>query len=377
MVERGGNKMKRRTGLSSGLSALMLATAIMSPSGVITTLNTPAEHFLAMMTTFPTNPFYNPSFGYSNFHYIMRGASGTDQVPIAIYSNTDSGNLICGRSCPDYTLYNAVQGTLYIPIGLASDHAAYNDCVAAICGVNFANWSYKLPTGIPDYCSGQPTSLPGLDNSNRCYDVRGFDLQGGVTGANGGILLTSANPAGDPTCTNYNGGTPDKGNVPSNSCWAADYAVVQAAQAVNPPCISGVTACISSSSVTAESNTTLVNPIINGKQYNGTFVRIGTQITQKTWYIYREITSLAIQIMPPTITIVCTKTNSGVANVCTGSNANACGLLAMGKCDALPQPLTALRTFRKEINTASLLTNTRISFGLNVVGFGGLAGSQG
>src|SRR5207245_10713921 len=155
--------MKRRTGPSSSLSALILATAIMSPSGVITTLNPPAEHFLAMMTTFPTNPFYNPSCGYSNFHYVTRGTSGTDQVPIAIYSNTPSGNMICGRSCPDYTLYNAVQGTLYIPIGLASDHAAYNDCVAAICGINFANWSYKLPPGIPAAYSAQPTSLPRLD----------------------------------------------------------------------------------------------------------------------------------------------------------------------------------------------------------------------
>ncbi|OLB47051.1 hypothetical protein AUI07_02465 [archaeon 13_2_20CM_2_53_6] len=376
MVERGRNKMKRRTVLNSSLSALILATAIVGPSGIITTQNTPAENFLATMTTFPTNPFYNPSFGYSNFHYVMRGASGTDQVPIAIYSNTASGNLICGKSCPDYTLYNANQGTLYIPIGLASDHVAYNDCVSAICGINFANWSYKLPTGIPDYCSGQPTSLQGLDNSNRCYDVRGFDLQGGVTGANGGILLTSANPAGDPTCTNYNGGTPDKGNVPSNSCWAADYAVVQAAQAVNPPCISGVTACISSSSVTAESNTTVVDPIINGKKHNGTFVQIGTQITQKTWYIYREITSLAVQIIPPTITLVCTKTNTGVTNVCTGSSANVCGLFAIDKCDPMPSLISALPTFKKEINTASLLTNTRISFGLNVVGFGGLTCNQ-
>src|SRR5260370_25905147 len=206
--------MKRRTGLSISLSALILATAIMSPSGVITTLNTPAEHFLAMMTTFPTNPFYNPSFGYSNFHYIMRGASGTDQVPIAIYSNTASGNLICGRSCPDYTLYNPVQRTLYIPIGLASNHVAYNDCVSAICGINFANWSYKLPTGIPDYCSGQPTSLPGLDNSNRCYYVSGFDLQGGVTGANGGILLTYTNPAEHPTSTPHKPSTPDQRKTP-------------------------------------------------------------------------------------------------------------------------------------------------------------------
>ena len=350
--------------------------AVMATSGSITIRHTPSAKFLAMMTTFPTNPFYNPTYGYSNFHYTMRGMSGMDQVPIAVYSNTASGNLICGKSCPDKTLYSAAQGTLYVPIGLASDFVAYNDCVSVICGINLANWSYKLPMGIPDYCSGQPTNLPGLDNSNRCYDVRGFDFQGGVTGANGGILLTSPNPAGDPTCTNYNGGAPDKGNVPSNSCWAADYAVVQAAQAVNSPCVSGVTACISGSSVTATSNTTVVNPIINGKQYNGTFVRIGTQITQKTWYIYREITSLAIQIVPPTITIVCTKTNSGVTNVCTGSNANACGLFAMGKCDPMPSLISALPTFQKEINTASLLTNTRISFGLNVVGFGGLACSQ-
>src|SRR5437016_12532542 len=286
--------MNRRTGLSSSLSALIMAPAIVGPSCTITTQNAPAEDFLGSMDTFSTNPFYNPSFGYSNLPYVMRGASGTDQVPIAIYSNSASGNLICGKSCPDYTLYNANQGTLYIPIGLASDHVAYNDCVSAICGINFANWSYKLPTGIPDYCSGQPTSLPGLDNSNRCYDVRGFDLQGGVTGANGGILLTSANPAGDPTCTNYNGGTPDKGNVPSNSCWAADYAVVQAAQAANPPCISGVTACISSSSVTAESNTTVVDPFINRIQYNITLDQHGTQITQTRRTVNTEITILTV-----------------------------------------------------------------------------------
>src|SRR5205807_9224506 len=141
--------------------------------------------FLATMTTFPTNPFYNPSFGYSNFHYVMRGASGTDQVPIAIYSNTASGNLICGKSCPDYTLYNANQGTLYIPIGLASDHVAYNDCASAICGINFANRSYNLPTGISDYRSGQPTTLQGPDNPNPCSDVRGCTLQGGVAASHG------------------------------------------------------------------------------------------------------------------------------------------------------------------------------------------------
>ncbi len=368
--------MKRRSGIIDGLSILLLATASMGSSGSITIQNGPTEHFLSMLTGFPTNPFYNPNYGYSNFHYTVRGASAADQVPIGVYSNTDGGNLVCGKSCSNNTLYNAALGTLYIPIGLASDYVAYNDCVSIICGINLANWSYKLPMSIPDYCSGQPTSLPGLDNSNRCYDARGFDLQGGVTGANGGILLTSSNPAGDPTCTNYNGDTPDKGNVPSNSCWAADYAVVQAAQAVNPPCISGATACISSSSVTAISNMTVVNPIINGRQYNGTFVQLGTQITQKTWYIYREITSLAIQIVPPTITLLCTKTNAGVANVCTGSNANVCGPFGVGKCDPMPSLIGALPTFQKEINTVALLTSTRISFGLNVVGFGGLSCSE-
>jgi len=151
--------MKRRAGLSSSLSALILVTAIVGPSGIFTTQNTPAEHFLEMMTAFPTNPFYNPSYGYSNFHYVMRGASGTESGSYCDLFQHPSGNMICGKSCPDYTLYNAAQGTLYIPIGLASDHVAYNDCVSAICGINFANWSYKLPTGIPDYCSGQPTSL--------------------------------------------------------------------------------------------------------------------------------------------------------------------------------------------------------------------------
>src|SRR6266516_3270145 len=233
----------------------------MGSSGSITIQNGPTEHFLSMLTGFPTNPFYNPNYGYSNFHYTVRGVSAADQVPIGVYSNTDGGNLVCGKSCSNNTLYNAALGTLYIPIGLASDYVAYNDCVSIICGINLANWSYKLPMSIPDYCSGQPTSLPGLDNSNRCYDARGFDLQGGVTGANGGILLTSSNPAGDPTCTNYNGDTPDKGNVPSNSCWAADYAVVQAAQAVNPPCSAGAAACISSSSVTAISNMTVINTV--------------------------------------------------------------------------------------------------------------------
>jgi hypothetical protein len=361
---------------ANALPVLLLAIAILGSSGRITIQYAGGGRFLAGMTSFPTNPFYNPSYGYSNFHYAMRGASGADQVPIAAYSNTLGGNLICGKSCPDHTLYSAAQGTLYIPIGLASDHITYNDCVSVICGITLANWSYKLPMGIPDYCSGQPTNLPGLDNSTRCYDVRGFDLQGGVTGANGGILLTSANPPGDPTCANYNGVTPDKGNLPSNSCWAADYAVVEAAQAVNPPCISGVTSCISSSSITATSNTTVVNPIVNGRQYNGTFIQLGTQITQKTWYIYREITSLAIQIVPPTITPICTKTNTGVTDVCAGSNANVCGLFGMGKCDPTPALVSALPVFQKQINAASLLTNTRISFGLNVVGFGGLSCDQ-
>jgi hypothetical protein len=282
--------VKRRSGLLGGLSILVLATAIMGSNASITIPNARTEHFLSTMTSFPTNPFYNPNYGYSSFRYTMRGTTGIDQVPIAVYSNTPSGNLICGESCPVNTLYNAARGTLYVPIGLASDYVTYDDCVSTICGISLANWSYKLPIGIPDYCSGQPTNLLGLDNSNRCNDVRGFDLQAGITGANGGILLTSANPTGDPTCTNYNGGTPDKGNVPSNSCWAADYAVVQSAQAVNPPCISGVTACITSSSVTATSNTTVVNPIFSLEPKSPR--RLGTSIARSQVYPSRSYRQL-------------------------------------------------------------------------------------
>src|SRR5437667_12189011 len=109
--------------------------AVMATSGSITIRHTPSAQLLPMMTTFPTNPFYNPAYGYSNFHYTMRGMSGTDQVPIAVYSDTTSGNLICGKSCPNNTLFNAAQGTLYIPIGLASDHVAYNHCASTIYGI--------------------------------------------------------------------------------------------------------------------------------------------------------------------------------------------------------------------------------------------------
>jgi Carboxypeptidase regulatory-like domain len=74
--------------------------------------------------------------------------------------------------------------------------------------------------------------------------------------------------------------------------------------------------------------------------------------------------------------MLCTKTNTGPANACTGSNASVCGFFAMGKCDPMPSLIGALPIFQNEINAVSVLTNTRISFGLNVVGFGGLPCSK-
>jgi len=115
----------------------------------------------------------------------------------------------------------------------------------------------------------------------------------------------------------------------------------------------------------------VINPIVNGKQFNGTFVQIGTQVTQQTWYIYREITSLTLQIVPPAIVPRCVKTNSGSANVCN-SDVSICGFFAIGRCDPMRTLTGSLPGLVSDINKVSILTSTRISFGLNSVGFGGL-----
>src|SRR2546427_9655543 len=278
---------------SAGLALLLVATVALS---CLSTVRSNIPYVVPGKSeepTFPTNPFYNPGPCAScttSFQYIVNGRSGIQTESASIGS--------CGGLCNGLFVVSA--GTMYDPVGMLGEGVVYNDCLGIVCGINLATWSLKLPSGIPDDCVPNIPLASGT-TSTSCVDVRGFDLSGTVTGALGGILLTSATPVGDPTCTKFLGATPDKGNIPANACWTTDYQIVQAGQSVNPSCIEGVTACITSSSITSKSNTTVINPIVNGKQYNGTFVQIGTQVTQQTWYIYREITSLALQIVPPAI----------------------------------------------------------------------------
>jgi len=356
----------RRSLDSAGLALLLVATVALSSSAVRGNIPhvVPAK---SEEPAFPTNPFYNPGPCAScttSFQYFANGRSGIQTQSASIGS--------CGGLCSGLFVVSA--GTMYDPVGMLGEGVVYNDCLGIVCGINLATWSLKLPSGIPDACVPNIPLASGT-TSTSCVDVRGFDLSGTVTGALGGILLTSATPVGDPTCTKFLGATPDKGNIPANACWTTDYQIVQAGQSVNPPCIEGVTACITSSSITSKSNTTVINPIVDGKQYNGTFVQIGTQVTRQTWYVYREITSITLQIVPPAIVPRCVKTNSGSANVCN-SDVSICGFFAIGKCDPMRTLTSSLPGLVSDINKVSILTSTRISFGLNSVGFGGLTCSE-
>src|SRR5207245_8998423 len=129
---------------------------------------------------------------------------------------------------------------MYEPIGVLAEGVAYSDCIGLVCRINLATWSLKLPSGLPDSCVPSLLLTSGATASS-CVDVRGFDLSGTVAGALGGILLTSATPVGDPTCTQFLGAPPDKGDIPAHACWTTDDQIVQAAQAIHPPSIQGST----------------------------------------------------------------------------------------------------------------------------------------
>src|SRR5207245_1498400 len=105
---------------------------------------------------------------------------------------------------------------MYDPIGMLAEGVAYSDCIGLVCGINLATWSLKLPSGLPDSCVPSLPLTSGATASS-CVDVRGFDLSGTVTGALGGILLTSATPVGDPTCTQFLGTTPDMVCLPRDN----------------------------------------------------------------------------------------------------------------------------------------------------------------
>ena len=352
-----------QTGFACTCLALLIVTAVITPMSTVRDNNLGPPSTIREELSYPTNPFYDPGPCESctnSLHYAARGYPGIQTLSAPIGS--------CGGVCNGLFLVSA--GTLYDPVGMLAEGIVYDDCIGIICGINLATWSVKLPPGIPDACV---TNIPLAADaaSSSCVDVRGFDLSGTATGALGGILLTSATPVGDPTCANFLGATPDKGNVAANACWTTDYQIVQAGQSINPPCTAGVTACITSSSITSKTNTTVTNPIVDGKQYQGTFVLLGTEVTQQTWYIYREITSLTLQIVPPAIVPLCLKTDTGPANVCNG-NFNNCGFFATAKCDPMPSLTNSLPGLVSDINKVSILTSTRISFGLNTVGFGGL-----
>ncbi|HZY48075.1 MAG TPA: hypothetical protein VFE96_09790, partial [Candidatus Bathyarchaeia archaeon] len=222
-----------RTGFaSSGLVFLLFVMALLSPMSTLRGGDLAAAPVKNEDLAFPTSPFYNPGPCDScttSFHYFAKNYSGIQTESASIGS--------CGGVCNG--LFSVSAGTMYDPVGMLAESSVYNDCIGVVCGISLATWSLKLPSGIADACvPNLPTT--GTESSP-CADVRGFDLSGTITGAVGGILLTSATPVGDPTCTHFLGATPDKGNTPANACWTADYQIVQAGQSINPPCIEGVT----------------------------------------------------------------------------------------------------------------------------------------
>jgi hypothetical protein len=358
--------MKRYSGKRGAETSLIPILLIILIIGSVGTLFVYFPNTLPFaVTAYPTNPFFNPGAGYLDFKYsipIFGASTSTITINTCGTPSTAFAQLLCPSNVP---LYKVSAGTLYAPIGVAAQK--YHECAWGGglfgCGqVSELYWYLKLPTTISDLCLG--TGFSG----GTCTDTRGFDLIGTIAGASGGILLTSAAPAGDPTCTNYSGSSPDPNNEPSSSCWLADYSLVQQAQAINPPCATGVTACLNYTT-TETLNDADARAYLLSQGYNST--EIDSILAQgpveknnvQTWYIYRLITAVQLQITPPDVDVQC-KLIQGACNptcplfsICTG-----------------PSPTDDLRSavtgsFLPSINSVARLTNARISFGVSVTGF--------
>lgn len=270
----------------------------------------------------------------------------------------------CSAAFSFCSLYTNVGGTLYVPFGMVGDH--YTEC-ATLCASYKWNWYILGPSDIPAACAGI--------TSGGCIDVRGFDLTGSVTGANSpGILLTSPNPAGDPTCNNYAGRSADTTDQPQSSCWASDYATIQAAQQNNPLCptsaSSGYT-CQFYVKTSQTLNTTEAQHYLStclcsstGTSYNlteiGQILAQGavTRNSDQSWYLYRMVTGLQLEIAPPSISVQCQVINgrdclaSCYLFICANTNADLRSAVQ--------------NQFIPELNALGLLSNTRIGFGIGV-----------
>jgi Carboxypeptidase regulatory-like domain len=312
-----------------------------------------------------------------------------------------------------YSTAGSTPGLLSLPVGMMADYASvpYTACVilppfTCVNNPTAAQYIVKLPGSVTDSCVG----ASNLAAAGTCYDGSGFDLKTGISGSVtllDPVKCPGGNCTGDPTCTPSAPGSPgDPRNTNPNSCWSQDVQIIQAAQATNPPCIQGVTVCISNSPKGGSpQNVTLTNPIngtstfvnpITGvtKVYQGytytpancpnkpgallvngsCIVTVIVQpVSQKIWYLYRVISSLTLQIVPPTVTPYCVSSNTP-NNFCNG--APSCPIAV----SCTWNPTGALQTFAPnaitELNKVSTLTNTQIAFGLSVPSFAALSCSQ-
>lgn len=321
-----------------------------------------------------TNPGY-PYTGSSVVKYNVQGDAGAGNV------NSETIDL---KVCNDPTvtgpqkdpsglgfcsLYNVPSGNLYVPFGVVGSNFNERSCLFGICSTDFY-WYATDPPNAPGSCSGVP-KLQGTT----CTDVRGIDLV--ATTAGTPILLNSATPAGDPTCTTAGGSTQAAGN----GCWSTDYQTLTSYWAGHPgqPCNVGVTACLNfntSSNMTVVAALAAVNSWCNTKTCNAsnsTQVRaaIGpnygcttctsdvVQTSNQNWYLYRMISDVQLQIVPPTVSVQC---NPGATACPSGSCAIGCP--NNGDLTNWVQ-----NTLLPEINKMNLLTSTQINFGISVSGF--------
>jgi hypothetical protein len=324
----------------------------------------------------PTNPGFDPSSGSTYVHYLVK-----DYADKLTTGATGQSELLKLNGCSDPAaygfcqLYGVPQGTYYAPLGMEDSN--YHPCYGFLgsCSGSSLIWSVVTPSALSSGCSNYGTGT--------CTDSRGFDLTGTVIGQPGGYLLTSAAPAGDPTCTNYAGGTGDKNNQPSGSCWTADYSIIQAAQSSNPTgCPAGNTGytCVfrlKSSQVLSSSAALayLTTPAPAGPGYNSTYAQTvvsycqnnplatGCPIVKTTtlnWYLYRTITSLQLDVNAPTVQVQCTVVQGSCTNThCFGCSASIDSeIRGWVQNHVLPQ-----------LNNIGLLTSTEIDFAVSVGGF--------
>lgn len=314
---------------------------------------------LATQGQYPTDPFYQNA-GYTQIHYGVWSGGRFSGIQTLTSVSLDA----CSAAFDFCSLYTNAGGTLYVPFGMVGDH--YTEC-ATLCASYEWNWYILGPNDIPAACAGI--------TSGSCIDVRGFDLTGSVTGANSpGILLTSPNPAGDPTCNNYMGRSSDTTDQPQSSCWASDYATIQAAQQNNPLCPSSPNSgytCQFYVKASQRLNTTQAQQYLStclcssaGTSYNSTEIAqilaqgSVTRNSDQSWYLYRMVTSIQLQITPPSVSVQCQVINgrdclaSCYLFICTDTNADL--------------QWAVQNQFIPELNAVGLLSNTRIGFGISV-----------